>query len=935
MDGILYLVYIVVVLAISAVVIVAVLLQYRRFLRESKNYERGLKMVHLHIHLPPSSTDIESGGSSRDQRDLTDEILSQAQVMYSIIASTVYSGFKVKIFGQRHLSFEIVAKDGLIYYYAVVPMSLIDIVKQAIATAYPSARIEEVDGKNIFQESSTYGSICGGEFTLRKEAAYPILTYQESKQDVSRSLLNALSASKKGDGIAIQILIRPADESWVDVAINTTKSLKEGKATNKKTIGLGYNPSELLEVLWKPPQNREVGAEQKTASEIDKAAIDAIENKIRHPGFETLVRVIVSSDAANRSQAILQNIIASFALLNSASYNGFKYNQSKNIDALVTAYVMRFFPQEINSNILNTVELATLFHLPTQKDIPTSQLKRQSSKQTDGPTEAMDDGLLLGYNEFRGVRKPIRLSAKDRLRHTYFIGQTGTGKSGLLENLAYQDIMDGKGFAFVDPHGDSVEKLLGTIPRNRVEDVIYFNPSDLENPIGLNLFEFESEDQKDFLIQECIQMLYGLYDPGRTGIMGPRFETWFRNAALALMSDPNGSSFIDVPKMFSDPDFMNYKLQFVTDITVRDFWLKEMAMMPESAKGEILGWFASKFGAFLSNEMMRNIIGQTKSGFSMREIMDNKKILLVNLSKGKTGELNSRLLGMMFVMKFQAAAMSRADMPESERQEFCLYVDEFQNFATDSFESILSEARKYKLNLIVANQFMTQLTEKIREAIIGNVGTIISGRIGITDAQILEKRFLPVFNAEDLTRLPNYQTVTTVMIDNTPSNPFSMSLVPFVAESNPQLRDAIKRLSASRFGQNRQVIGNEIAERLLAGQKMKQPVEIGAEKSISVQAEPNNSESFLDGWLKKRRELKQQQSQVIGTNLNTKSPLVNTNLKTKTKVTVWRDEATSVPQTQLADAASSDVKDDSAKLSNDSFAPNDHADNQEIDLILK
>ena len=618
-------------------------------------------------------------------------------------------------------------------------------------------------------------------------------------------------------------------------------------------------------------------------------------------------------------------------MLNSANLNGFKYNQSKDIDGLVTAYIMRFFPQNIKDNILNSVELATLFHLPSQKDIPTSQIKRQATKQVDGPTDLVDDGLLLGYNEFRGVKKPIRLSAKDRLRHTYFIGQTGTGKSGLLENLAYQDIMDGKGFAFVDPHGDSVERLLGMIPRNRVEDVIYFNPSDVENPIGLNLFEFENEDQKDFLIQECIQMLYGLYDPGHTGIMGPRFETWFRNAALALMADPNGSSFIDVPKMFSDPEFMNYKMQFVTDVTVRDFWLKEMAMMPESAKGEILGWFASKFGAFLSNEMMRNIIGQTKSGFNMREIMDNNKILLINLSKGRTGELNSKLLGMMFVMKFQAAAMSRADMPEAERKEFCLYVDEFQNFATESFESILSEARKYKLNLIVANQFMTQLTEKIREAIIGNVGTIIAGRIGITDAQILEKRFLPVFNAEDLTRLPNYQTITTVMINNTPSSPFSMNLLPPVGDSSEAVRDAIKRLSAARFGQSRAMIDVEIANRLSVGSQKSNQTMPG------LTSEPSNSQltnvssvdqedNFLDGWLKKRRELKNQNEQnqlqagtdeAAGTDRSsnaTKHPIG----EIKTKVSHFTDDTSTGTQNQTTETQTVSQADNSLKINSDS-----------------
>lgn len=873
-------------------------------LRRAKDYERGLKMVHLHIHLPPSSTDIESGGGGRDQRDITDEMLSQAQVMYSIISSTVFKGLKASIYGQRHMSFEIVAQDGLIYYYAVVPMALVDVVKQAISTAYPSARTEEVSERNIFNPESNYETTIGGEFSLRKDFAYPISTYQESKQDVSRSLLNALSSAKKGDGIAVQILMRPAGEDWVGNSLTLAKNLQEEKISGKKNNSLFYKPTDLMEVLWKPPQSSEKEFEdRKSLSSVDQAAIEAIENKTRHPGFETLIRVLVSSDSAGRSQALLQNLIASFALFDSASLNGFKYSQSKDIDKLITAYLMRFFPYGVKQNILNSVELATIFHLPTQKDIPTAQIKRQMTKQVDGPTEAMDDGLLLGYNEFRGVKKPIRLSSKDRLRHVYFIGQTGTGKSGLLENLAYQDIMDGRGLAFVDPHGDSAEKLLGMIPQNRINDIIYFNPSDIDNPIGLNLFEFENEDQKDFLIQECIQMLYGLYDPGHTGIMGPRFETWFRNAALALMADPNGSSFIDVPKMFSDPDFMKKKLQYVTDVTVLDFWQKELPMMPESAKGEILGWFASKFGAFLSNEMMRNIIGQTKSGFNMRDIMDNKKILLVNLSKGRTGELNSKLLGMIFVMKFQAAAMSRADISEEQRQEFCLYVDEFQNFATESFESILSEARKYKLNLIVANQFMTQLTDKIREAIIGNVGTIISGRIGITDAEILEKRFLPVFNAEDLARLPNYQTVTTVMINNTPSSPFSMNLFPPINEGfNSERQEMLRQLSATRFSKGRQEVSREIEERLIVNNTAKAsevpgliPNQDSSVDAVS-QIKPQNDEqsNFLDEWLKKRQQLKRGATDDPGGQLEdpAREPKSRNvaNVKTKIKTVKLNDE---------------------------------------------
>ena len=857
--------------------------QYRKVLREAKNYERGLKMVPLYIHIPPISSDIEGGG--RDERDLTEEVLSQAQVMYNIIASTATKGFKSKIYGQRHVSFEIVAHEGLVHYYVVVPVSLIDVVKQAVSAAYPAARLEEVSERNIFNPAGRMSATIGGEFTLKKEFGYPIATYQEAKRDATRALLNALSGASREDGVGIQMLIRPAESGWASVAAEIASKIRKDKGHKSGTANVMTG---IMEALWKPPETHEVKAEDKQLTSVEQSTVEAIEDKTRYPGYETLIRVVASSNTAARSQALMNNVVSAFSLFDSAQNNGFKFAVSKNIEEFVTAYIFRFFPQEINQNVLNTVELATIFHLPNQNNIPTSQVQRQASKQVDGPTQIMDEGFLLGYNEFRGVKKQIRLGTKDRRRHTYIIGQTGTGKSKLLENLAYQDMMDGRGFAFIDPHGDSAEELLGMVPKERVEDVIYFAPGDMEMPIGLNLFEFDNQDQRDFIIQETIAMLYKLYDPGHTGIIGPRFESWFRNAALTVMADPNGSSFLDVQQVFIDQAFADEKIKHVTQQTTLDFWNKEMAQTTESSKGEMLGWFASKFGAFLANDMMRNIIGQTKSGFNLREIMDGKKILLVNLSKGKVGELNSQLLGMIFVMKFNAAAMGRADMPESERQDFSLYVDEFQNFATDSFATILSEARKYRLSLILANQFMTQLTDQIREAILGNIGTVISGRIGITDAEILIKKFSPTFDAEDLTRMPNFQTIASVMIQDVPSAAFSMSLLPPLGQSNPELRDALKRLSSTKFGKPRAEVEREFFKRMSVGDEIKKQkmealkkaqeermaafkagsptgVPSGAPAgagplgvpptSPSVPSGPPSPPSFLDEWLTKRQQI--------------------------------------------------------------------------------
>lgn len=865
--------------------------QYRKVLREAKNYERGLKMVPLYIHIPPISSDI--AGNGRDERDLTEEVLSQAQVMYNIIASTATKGFKSTIYGQRHVSFEVVAHEGLVHYYAVVPVSLIDVIQQAVAAAYPSARLEEVSERNIFNPAGRMSATIGGEFTLKKDFAYPIATYQETKRDATRAMLNALSGASREDGIGIQILIRPAEEGWAKAAQSVAEGIRKnkGKKTGPRTLVTG-----VMEALWKPPEAGDVKPEDKQLSTAEQAKVESIDEKTRYPGYETLIRVVASSNTSARSQAMMNNVVSAFSLFDSTQSNGFKFAVSKNIEEFVTAYIFRFFPQEVTQNVLNTVELATIFHLPNQNSIPNSQVQRQSAKQVDGPTQIMEEGFLLGYNEFRGVKKPIRLGTKDRRRHTYIIGQTGTGKSKLLENLAYQDMMDGRGFAFIDPHGDSAEELLGMVPKERVEDVVYFAPGDMEMPIGLNLFEFENQDQRDFIIQETIAMLYKLYDPGHTGIIGPRFESWFRNAALTVMADPNGSSFLDVQQVFIDQAFADEKIKHVTQQTTLDFWNKEMAQTTESAKGEMLGWFASKFGAFLANDMMRNIIGQTKSGFDLREIMDKKKILLVNLSKGRVGELNSQLLGMIFVMKFNAAAMGRADIPEDQREDFSLYVDEFQNFATDSFATILSEARKYRLSLILANQFMTQLTDQIREAILGNIGTVISGRIGITDAEILIKKFTPTFDVEDLTRMPNFQTITSVMIQDVPSAAFSMSLLPPLGQPNPQLRDALKKLSATKFGKPRAQVEQEFFKRMSIGDEMKRqkmeamkkaqeermaafkagnPAGVGPNTSAPLPASGQPSAlsggapggpmpaaqppSFLDEWLSKRQQIMNQQ----------------------------------------------------------------------------
>ncbi len=845
--------------------------QTRKVFREQKNFERGLKMVPLLIHLPPLSEDIE--GSGRDVRDIIEENISQAQTMYDIIASTFKKGFKNGFYGQRHLAFEIVGYRGFVSFYAAVPVVLVDVVRQAIVSAYPTARLEEVTEHNIFNTVGKISGTVGGELTLKESFAYPIATYQELKRDGIQSLLNALSTLDKEDGAGIQIMFRPAQPGWRKQA--HAEAAKKRKGEKSKTGGAlaFWWIRQTFAALHKPPEDKGGGggSDKKELSSLDQSVVDAIDDKTRHPGFEVMIRIIASSNISQRSQAILNNVVATFALFNAQGKNGFTFTPAKDIESFVTGYIMRFFPQQNSQSILNTVELATLFHFPDQKNIPTTQLARQASKQVDGPRNMPDEGLLMGYNIFRGSKKPVRLSFEDRRRHLYAVGQTGTGKSTFLENLAFQDMMNGDGFAFIDPHGDTAERLLAMVPKERTEDVIYFCPADVEYPLGLNIFEYSNDDQKDFLIQEAINMLYKLYDPQRQGIIGPRYEHLFRNAALTVMADPEGGTFVDIPKLFRDPQFVKQKLKYVKDPNVIEFWEKEMPQSQRSNDfGEVVSWFVSKFGAFLSNRMMRNIIGQTKSAFDLRDIMDNKKILIVNLSKGRTGDLNSKLLGMIFVMKFQAAAMSRSTIPEEDRQDFCLYVDEFQNFSTDSFATIMSEARKYRLNLIVANQFTTQLSDEIRDAVFGNMGTIVAYRIGQNDVEALSRYFQPLFDGDDLLRIPNYNSIVRTLIGGVPTQPFSMAGLPYLGKANPKLFDALRQLSAVKYGRPRAVVDAEIGERMKTlalppaktafngvGQTARNlpsgNVSTPGGLSGSQGAGKPGTSSFLDDWLAKKQ----------------------------------------------------------------------------------
>ncbi|HZX49705.1 MAG TPA: type IV secretion system DNA-binding domain-containing protein, partial [Candidatus Paceibacterota bacterium] len=450
-------------------------------------------------------------------------------------------------------------------------------------------------------------------------------------------------------------------------------------------------------------------------------------------------------------------------------------------------------------------------HFPT-RFLETPYVKMSRGVTAPPPMELPTQGLnTVGHVLYRGEERMVSFASReDRRRHFYIVGQTGTGKSSMLREMIRQDIENGEGVGVIDPHGELIEDTLANIPKERVEDVVLFEPFDLEHPMGLNMLEYDSPEQKDFAVQEMIAIFQKLFPPE---IIGPMFEHYMRNAMLALMADPkNPGTLVEIPRMFVDAEYMENRLRQVSDLMVRDFWLKEWKQTTGSTKSDMLGYVVSKIGRFIENEMVRNIIGQSRSVFDLNTIMDEKKIFLANLSKGLTGEINSSLLGLILVSKMQMAAMKRARTSAEARNDFYLYIDEFQNFTTDSIATILSEARKYRLNLIIAHQYMPQLTEQIKNAVLGNVGSIASFRVGAEDAEFLEKHFKPEFSQFDLVNLDNFNLLIKLMVQGKVFAPFRMETIK-PKEGNRQLAEPIREVAKLKYGRRKMVVEAEIRER--------------------------------------------------------------------------------------------------------------------------
>ncbi|KKR06440.1 MAG: hypothetical protein UT34_C0001G0481 [candidate division WS6 bacterium GW2011_GWF2_39_15] len=768
------------VLAMVVGSVLALLYYYSNFLKRKDRDEKSSRGVLMEIRAPRGN-EIEVGVAEQMFANL-----------YGI--GGIGKGIQKYLTVGNSISFEIVGLPGEIRFYVHASKKLADLVEKQILGSYQEAQIEVSDEYNIFDENS---KVAYASLVQTDESYYPMKVAEDFSGDPIANVLSTLSKMEDKEGAMIQLVITPAGSKWQK---NGRKFVQRVEETNSD------------------PEKKRIGVSQEQ--------LQAISKKTSKIGFRTAIRIVTAASDIEIANMHLNNIVGAFDQFANPGINEFKkekLNKLKGRD-FMNDVIFRRMPLKSGS-ILNIEELASLYHFPN-KNITTPNINWLLAKEAPAANWISSevnskDTVWIGDNIFRGKRKRICFKRDDRRRHAYILGQTGSGKSWLQVRMIMQDIYNGDGVCFIDPHGQTAQMVLDRIPHERAEDVIYFDVSDFERPFGFNLMEFTDEQDKHRIVNGFIGLLKKLFDPHNQGIVGPILERSVRNAMLTAMS-VHGSTFVEVLRILTDQKWVDEKwMPLIKDDMVKRFWTDQIAKTSDFHKSETLGYITSKFDRFVTNLAVRNIIGQSQSSFNMREVMDSGKILIVNLSKGLIGEENMQFLGTLLIPKMIAAALSREDIPEEERRDFFFYVDEFQNFATEEFASILSEARKYRLNLTVANQYIAQMEEHVKAAIFGNVGTLMIARTGPEDAKFLESQYEPIFTANDLMNQANLHWYVKLICDGKYPSPFSLdsSYGPNYPQSgfelpvNKEISKKIKDLSRLKYGRDVKVVEQEINQR--------------------------------------------------------------------------------------------------------------------------
>ena len=727
-----------------------------------------------------------------------------AEQMLAALHGILRTKRELKLSGtlQEHISLEIAAIGQRIRFYIWTPKHLQAFVEGQIYAQYPTVQIFEQE-EDYAERRLNQSVIHSTELNLTTDETIPIKTFPSFEVDPLAAITATLAKlDKEDEELWIQIMARPVHDDWHRKGARMVGRIKRGGGFFGSGASMAGYAGEAFAALIRPPTGGET--KEPELSERDKSRIAAIQEKSNKLGYQVKIRLLYAGHDQHTARLRLQALVGAFKQFNTTNLNGFvakgtSFNRDKQLE-----YQTRFFID--GGYILNIEELASLFHLP-HTTVETPNILWATTKTAEPPPNvpiqvpgAEDEISLLGVTNFRGTNTIFGLYRVDRGRHVYILGQTGTGKSGALELLTLSDIYYDQGFAVIDPHGDYAQHVLSFIPQRRLEDVVYFNPADTSYPIGFNPLEITDPSLKGHISSELVGVLKRLFADS----WGPRLEYILRYSLLALLDYPN-STMLDITRLLTDKKFRAGVITYIDDPVVKNFWVTEFASWNDKFAAEAVAPVLNKVGAFTANPMIRNIIGQPKSTFNIRKIMDEGKILVVNLSRGLMGEDNAGILGAMMVTKIQLAAMGRADMPMSERRPFYLYVDEFQNFATDSFATILSEARKYALNLTVANQYISQMSETVRDAVFGNVGTIVTFRISPDDAPFLQKYFEPQFEAADLIQQHSRFFVTTMMINDEKAPAFSAKTLNLPSPPEDH-SNRIITLSREKYAQERAVV---------------------------------------------------------------------------------------------------------------------------------
>lgn len=701
--------------------------------------------------------------------------------------------------------------------YASVPNKYILLFEKQVLAFYHDAKINEVkDDYNIFNED---GASVGAYAFLSERGVMPIKTYDNIDHDPMNTILNVFSKLKtKGEGAAIQYVIAPAGDKFINEFHMILDDIKDGMSVKHASD----NFYKFHKALWSSSKELIFGVKKKEEKDdkhmqgrraVDEGAAEKIGNKLKSTILKSNIRVIASADTKERAEDILKEIESSFNQFKEPASNSFVFERvyASNLKNFLHDFSYRNFSNE-KAMPLNLKELASVFHFPIGI-ASQPQLKEAKAGIAPAPIEIKDEGIVLGINSYRGRDTTIHMSREDRMRHFYVIGQTGTGKTNILLNMITQDIKNGDGCCYIDPHGTDIQTILSRIPKERIDDVIYFDPAYTMRPMGLNMLEYDPRypEQKTFVVNEMMGIFNKLFDMKVGG--GAMFEQYFRNSAFLVMEDPeSGSTLLEITRVLADKEFRDMKLAKCKNPIIKQFWVSAEQTSGDQSLANFVPYISSKFDNFISNDIMRPVVLQQNSVFNFRKIMDEKKILLVNLSKGRLGDINANLIGLVLVGKIQMAALSRVDMFGKPMNDFYLYIDEFQNVTTDSISSILSEARKYRLSLNIAHQYINQLEEGIKNAVFGNVGSMAVFRVGTEDANFLEQKFKPIFTASDITKLDNYNAYISMLANGQPVKPFNIKTLAPEA-GNTAIVDDIKELSYLKYGRDREEVEAEIMGR--------------------------------------------------------------------------------------------------------------------------